>query len=176
MKRTFLMLILLALLLPPIGFVGFLTYNQASFILPAKVNEIEAPPADLNPEYISLTTPDNITLHGVMLPAKVASPTLVLAFPGNTHNPVGFASYLKQSVFPEDNVAVASFSYRGYPNGITPPSSGKPSQKAMYADALTITTPSPSASNRATSKSSATASAPPSALILHSIVRSLPWR
>lgn len=132
------MLYLALLLLPVIAFVAFLASQQTRLILPARVNNAEPPPANLNPDYLSLTTPDGATLQGVLFPAKTASPTLILAFSGNTHNSIGFATFLKETVFPDANIAVAAFSYRGYPNGITPPSSGTPSQKAMYADALLI--------------------------------------
>jgi pimeloyl-ACP methyl ester carboxylesterase len=131
------MLFIVILILPVLGFVAFLTSKQTALILPARVNAVEAPPAALNPEYLSIETPDGNTLHGVLFAPKNTSPTtLIIAFPGNTHNAVGFATFLKASVFPENNVAVASLSYRGYPNGITPPSTGTPSQKAMFDDAL----------------------------------------
>jgi pimeloyl-ACP methyl ester carboxylesterase len=133
------MLYLFILLLPVIGFVALLTYKQTSLILPARVNSVDTPPASLNPEYLSLKTPDGNTLHGVLFASKNTSPTtLILAFPGNMHNAVGFATYLKNNVFPEQDVAIAALSYRGYPNGITPPSTGTPSQKAMFEDGLFI--------------------------------------
>ncbi len=132
------MMLSLILIAPFAGFIAFLTTQQTRMILPAKVNEISA--EDLAPGYetLSLPTPDGATLHGVLYPAKKQTTTLILAFPGNTHNAVGFAAFLKANVFPEDDIAVASLSYRGYPNGITPPSTGKPSQKAMFEDAELI--------------------------------------
>ena len=133
------MLFALIILLPLIGFVAFLTNQQTRLILPAIVNTVEAPPAALNPEYLSIQTPDGETLHGVLFaPKSGAVTTLILAFPGNTHNAVGFATFLKANVFPENDIAVASLSYRGYPNGITPPSTGTPSQKAMFDDSLLV--------------------------------------
>lgn len=132
------MLYLFILLLPVLGFVVFLTSKQTTLILPARVNQADAPDPSLNPEYLSIQTPDGNTLHGVYFPAKVTPTELILAFPGNTHNAVGFANFLRVNVFPDPSVAVASLSYRGYPNGITPPSTGTPSQKAMFEDALLI--------------------------------------
>lgn len=130
------MLLLFILLLPVIGFIAFLTSQQTKLILPARVNAIDAADITAPYEVLSLTTPDGDTLHGVLFPAKTTSnTTLILAFPGNTHNAVGFASFLKTNVFTEDNVAVAALSYRGYPNGVTPPSTGTPSQQAMFEDA-----------------------------------------
>lgn len=132
------MLFLLILLLPVILFMAFLASQQTRLILPGRVNNAEPPPAALNAAYISLPTPDGAVLQGVLFPAKTESPTLIIAFPGNTHNAIGFATFLRESVFPDDDIAIASFSYRGYPNGITPPSSGTPSQAGMYADSLLI--------------------------------------
>ncbi len=122
------------------GFVGFLVYNQQRFILPGRVNSVPAPDVSLNFAYTALTTPQGETLHGIIfLPEQenTAPVTeLVLAFPGNTHNPIGFAQFLKTEVYNgRSDVAIAAFSYRGYPNGHTPPSTGTPSQAAMFADA-----------------------------------------
>ncbi len=132
------MLYIAIILLPVIAFVAFLASQQTRLILPARVNNAEPPPANLHAEYLSLPTPDGAVLQGVLFPAKTASPTLILAFPGNTHNAIGFATFLRETVFPEDDIAIAAFTYRGYPNGITPPSTGTPSQKGMYADSLLV--------------------------------------
>ncbi|RYG59965.1 MAG: hypothetical protein EON60_08775 [Alphaproteobacteria bacterium] len=136
-RRVMLFLAILVLI-PVIGFMLVLVTQQTRLILPARVNNAEPPPASLHPQYLSLPTPSGATLQGVLFPAKTASPTLILAFPGNTHNAVGFAAFLKETVFPDDDIAVAAFSYRGYPNGITPPSTGTPSQAGLYADSLLI--------------------------------------
>lgn len=133
------MLYLLIILFPIITFVIFLTSQQTRMILPATVNSIN--PLDITQpfETLAIETPDGAILHGVLFPATTTSnTTLILAFPGNTHNAVGFASFLKSKVFPEDNIAVAALSYRGYPNGVTPASTGTPSQAAMYADSELI--------------------------------------
>lgn len=137
-----LLLVLVALGVGCIGFVGFLATNQQRFILPAQVNNVPAPSPALNFAYTSLTTPEGETLHGIVfLPDNEQAPVreLVLAFPGNTHNPVGFAEFLKTQVYAgRKDVAIVAFSYRGYPNGHTPPSTGTPSQAAMYADAALL--------------------------------------
>lgn len=133
-----LMLIAILLLVPLFGFVAFLTIMQTRLILPANVNTTENP-APGTYQTLSIATPDGATLHGILFPAKTTSnTTLILAFPGNAHNPVGFATFLHTQVFPENNIAIAALSYRGYPNGLTPPSTGTPSQAAMYADSLLI--------------------------------------
>ncbi|TKW60338.1 MAG: alpha/beta hydrolase [Blastochloris viridis] len=143
MKRLAMILLvplLLALVLGYIGVAAFLAYNQQRFILPARVNSVSAPDVALNYAYTTLTTPEGETLQGILfLPAdetKRPVTELVLAFAGNTHNPIGFAEFLKTQVYAgRKDVVIAAFSYRGYPNGLTPPSSGTPSQAAMYADA-----------------------------------------
>jgi len=143
MKRLAMILlvpILLALLLGYSGVAAFLAFNQQRFILPARVNSVSAPDVALNYAYTTLTTPEGETLQGILfLPAdETARPVteLVVAFAGNTHNPIGFAEFLKTQVYAgRKDVVIAAFSYRGYPNGLTPPSSGTPSQAAMYADA-----------------------------------------
>lgn len=134
------MLILIFLaIVPLLSFVALLTSVQTRLILPARVNSVDAPDPALGAEYISIPTTDGNTLHGILFaPKSGKAETLILAFPGNTHNPVGFATFLKTKVFPEENTAIAALSYRGYPNGITPPSTGTPSQKAMYEDSLTV--------------------------------------
>lgn len=130
----YLAILLLPLLAIPVMLALYLSLNQARFILPARVNAVSAPAGNLNPEYMQIPTPDGATISGVVLPASGQTRTLILAFPGNSHNPIGFATFLRESVFPETDVAIAAFSYRGYPNGVTAPSTGKPSQAAMYAD------------------------------------------
>ncbi len=134
------LLAVLVLVLTLVGVAAFLTYNQQRFILPARVNAVTAPDDSLNYEYTTLTTPDGDTLHGIIfLPEKISATELVMAFAGNTHNPIGFAQFLKTQVYEgRADVAIAAFSYRGYPNGLTPPSTGTPSQAAMFADAELI--------------------------------------
>ncbi len=135
-----LMYLLAALLLLTLfGFGSYLYFNQQRFILPARVNAVAAPNPQLLFEYTSLTTPEGHTLHGIIFLPEGPTTDLILAFPGNGHNPIGFANFLKTEVYPDrDDVAIAAFSYRGYPNGHTPPSEGTPGQTAMYADAELI--------------------------------------
>lgn len=115
----------------------YITQNKAVF--PQTVNTIPGPTQAENGPFqpLSLTTPDGTTLNGILFPALAASPTLILAFAGNAHDVVGFATFL-HTVFKGQNVAVAGLSYRGYPNVLTPPSTGTPSQQALYADATFI--------------------------------------
>lgn len=128
---------LLAVVALLVGVGAYLAYHQERFILPGNVNPVSAPPRGLKYEYASLTTPEGDTLHGIIfLPETTPVTELVLAFPGNMHNPIGFAEFLRTQVYAgRQDVVIAAFSYRGYPNGHTPPSEGRPGQAAMYADA-----------------------------------------
>lgn len=78
---------------------------------------------------VSLQAPDGTLLHGVSIPpAKVAKRRiLVLGFGGNAWNGADVAAYLHR-LYPDAHVV--AFHYRGYR-----PSTGKPSAKALIADA-----------------------------------------
>ncbi|PZP39079.1 MAG: hypothetical protein DI585_05290 [Pseudomonas fluorescens] len=132
------MLLASIILFPIVAFAVLLSFNQARFIMPARVNAVPVPDTALDYELLGMKTPDGNTIQGILFRPAAPSPTLVLAFPGNMHNPIGFAQYLKTEVFAGQNVAIAAFSYRGYPNGITSPSTGMPSQKALFADSELI--------------------------------------
>ena len=77
-------------------------------------------------------TADGETLHGVHVPPSHPSGerTLVLSFAGNAWNGQEAATYLHQIYTDAD---VIGFHYRGYR-----PSTGKPSAKALFADAPLI--------------------------------------
>lgn len=131
------LIILLILVTPPLTALAVLVSQQTRLILPATVNAVPAPSPELNFAFTSLFTPDGHTLQGIIfLPEGKTANELVFAFPGNAHNPIGFAQFLKTEVYTGRNdVAIVALSYRGYPNGITPASTGQPSQAAMFADA-----------------------------------------
>ena len=78
---------------------------------------------------VSVKAPDGALLHGVTIPpAKEARPRiLILGFGGNAWNGADVAAYLHR-LYPQAHVVV--FHYRGYR-----PSTGKPSAKALIADA-----------------------------------------
>lgn len=123
----------------PLAAICKLYVSQADLIMPRTVNSIPLPnPAEANYRQISIPTPDGATLNGILYPAQVSSPTLILTFGGNAQDVVGMANFLKTKVFPETDIAVAAFSYRGYPNVFHKPSTGTPSEKTLYADSLTI--------------------------------------
>ena len=79
---------------------------------------------------LQVATPEGHKLHGVHIPpfsSESGPRTLVVGFGGNGWNGEDVAAYL-HDVFPEAHVVV--FHYRGYR-----PSTGKPSAKALLADA-----------------------------------------
>ncbi|MBI1308441.1 MAG: hypothetical protein GC129_01085 [Proteobacteria bacterium] len=129
-------LALLVLLLIPLGFVGKLYLNQDAIVFPRTINHVPPPSEEAAPfEHLTLTTADGTQLNGVFFPATAPSPTLVLAFGGNAHDVVGFAAFLKNTVFPGGSVAVAGFSYRGYPNAFGARSTGEPTETSLKGDA-----------------------------------------
>jgi pimeloyl-ACP methyl ester carboxylesterase len=91
------------------------------------------PPRDPLPagsEQLTLATPEDGVLHGVLVPASAGRTPLVLGFPGNAWNAQDFAVFLHERLPSADVVA---FHYRGYP-----PSDGHPSERALTRDAIAI--------------------------------------
>ncbi|NBX85696.1 MAG: hypothetical protein EBQ80_00395 [Proteobacteria bacterium] len=136
--RHFKLLLALILLIPTAA-VTTLYVTQDSRVYPQTINTMASPTTQPAPfQALHITTPDALTLRGILFPAQTASPTLILAFAGNAHDAVGFASFLKNQVFPQPNVAVAGLAYRGYPNGLGETSDGTPSEPALKADATLL--------------------------------------
>mgnify|MGYP003565308037 CR=1 FL=1 len=77
-----------------------------------------------------LKTPEGETLYGYSDKNKDPHAPLVVAFTGNAQNSASFALMMEQ-FFPDMQLLVCH--YRGYA-----PSTGKPGQKALYADAKRI--------------------------------------
>ena len=118
--------------------VGTLWARQDSFIFPQSVNALPAPdPVRDDYKVLAVEVAPGLTLQGLQAPAKPIgpSPTLVVAFPGNAHDVTGLVLYLKHTVWPNQNVVVAGFAYRGYPGAATGQNPGEPSQAALLADA-----------------------------------------
>src|SRR5688500_14576890 len=86
-------------------------------------------PLPASAQGVTVKTPDGDVLHGVHIPAAVqrGPRVLVLGFGGNAWNGSDVAGFLHQ-LYPD--AEVITFHYRGYR-----PSSGKPSAKALLADA-----------------------------------------
>lgn len=123
------------------GIAAYLYATQDSIILPQTVNHLPAAPSHKTAAFdeIAIPTPDGATLNGILYHKLAVSPTtLVIAFGGNAHDVVGMAAFLKKDVFPQVTTAVAGLSYRGYPNVLGTPSTGTPSQHALYTDSELI--------------------------------------
>jgi hypothetical protein len=111
--------------------VGALFVMQDAMLFP---RDRTAPPADPLPpaaEHWTLTSDDGAILHGVHVPARAGATPVVLGFPGNAWNARDFAVFLHERLPRADVVA---FHYRGYA-----PSEGRPSERALVADALALT-------------------------------------
>jgi uncharacterized protein len=113
-----------------VGIVGLLYFLQPWLIFPGAhlpSQRLDSPRA---PERIDLPAGDGATLHGMWFPGARPDADLLIGFGGNAQD----AEYLGQDLaadFAELNVVV--FHYRGFG-----PSTGKPSEAALLADALTI--------------------------------------
>jgi dienelactone hydrolase len=123
--------------------LGYLFVMQNALFWPATVNATTPPtPEAGNYQRLALTMNDGVVLNGIITPrvGVAPSPTLVVAFGGNAHDVGGLTLFLKQKVWPEENVVVAGIAYRGYPIAANPDnggkSGGKPGQEAVLSDAL----------------------------------------
>jgi uncharacterized protein len=106
---------------------------QTRMLFPAGL--ASANPATLPASSVSLeiTTADNASLKGLLIPAGSSldtKPLHILGFGGNAWNASQTASFL-HALFPDRNVVV--FYYRGYA-----PSTGDPSAKNLLSDSLLI--------------------------------------
>ena len=122
---------LIALLIPFLAVVLFMTWSQDDFIFP--VHAVGPSPA-LAPgaERMQVKTPDGQTLHGVHIPpSRETKPKLlILGFGGNAWNGEDVAAYL-HDLYPDAHVV--AFHYRGYR-----PSTGRPSAEALLRDAPVV--------------------------------------
>jgi uncharacterized protein len=112
------------------GLVLVTALFQTRMLFPAQMAAANRPPLPPAAKRLELTTPDGNRLVGVRLGNTSGSKPLLLGFGGNAWNADAVALTL-HGLFPDHEVI--AFHYRGYP-----PSSGEPSAKALFADALTI--------------------------------------
>lgn len=120
---------LLALLAVAASFLLLMAWSQDDVIFPVHAVP-EAGPLPRGAARMELRTADGETLHGVHIPPASGNSgprTLVLGFGGNAWNGEDVASYLHE-IYPRAHVV--TFHYRGYR-----PSTGRPSAKALLADA-----------------------------------------
>jgi pimeloyl-ACP methyl ester carboxylesterase len=112
------------------GIVVLLYLLQTSLIFPGTHLPSQRLNSPRAPERLELATGDGVTLHGMWFAGARAGADLLIGFGGNAQD----AEILGQDLasdFPDLNVVV--FHYRGFG-----PSSGKPSEAAVLADALAI--------------------------------------
>lgn len=107
-----------------------LYWLQDSMLFPKAEAAIAAYPLPKEARPLSLRTSDGQTIHGHHLPAREESRGLMIGFPGNSWNAEDFLFFLGHKLADFDLVA---FHYRGYG-----PNPGRPSERAFFADALTI--------------------------------------
>lgn len=113
-----------------VGVVALLYLLQASLVFPGTYLPSHRLNSPRVPERLELPAGDGAILHGMLFPGARADADLLIGFGGNAQD----AEHLGQDLaadFPDLNVVV--FHYRGYG-----PSTGKPSEAAVLADALTI--------------------------------------
>jgi uncharacterized protein len=112
------------------GLVFVTALFQTRMLFPAQMAAANRPPLPSSAKRFELMTPDGERLVGTQLGSSSGAKPLLLGFGGNAWNADAVALTL-HGLFPEHEVV--AFHYRGYP-----PSSGAPSAKALFADALTI--------------------------------------
>jgi uncharacterized protein len=112
------------------GLVVIAALFQAKMLFPVQMATANRPLVPPSAERLEATTPDGNRLIGVRLGTPSNRRPFLLGFGGNAWNADSMALYL-HGLFPDHEVI--AFHYRGYP-----PSSGEPSAKALFEDALTI--------------------------------------
>lgn len=110
--------------------VGALYLLQDALVFPrsAAKGAVYGPPTQA--QRIALPTSDGNSIVGWFVPARGESCGVVLGFGGNAWNADDLASFLARRL-PHHDLVV--FHYRGYG-----PSSGRPSERALYDDALVV--------------------------------------
>ena len=112
------------------GVVALLYLLQTSLVFPGTYLPSQRLNSPRVPERLELSTSDGAILHGMLFPGARGDADVLIGFGGNAQD----AELLGQDLaadFPELNVVV--FHYRGYG-----PSTGRPSEAAVLADALII--------------------------------------
>ncbi len=112
------------------GVVALLYLLQTSLVFPGSYLPSQRLNSPRVPERLELPAREGAMLHGMLFPGARGEADVLIGFGGNAQD----AELLGQDLaadFPELNVVV--FHYRGYG-----PSTGRPSEAAVLADALTI--------------------------------------
>lgn len=109
--------------------IGYLYVTQDEQIFPAKLIEKEAPVRGENITPLQLKIDDTTTLDGVLRSDEEPNADLILYFGGNADDATRFVLDVKAL----QGYDIVTFNYRGYVN-----STGKPSEEALFSDALKI--------------------------------------
>jgi hypothetical protein len=112
------------------GVVVLLYLLQTSLIFPGTHLPSQRLDSPRQPERLELPASDGATLHGMWFAGARSDADVLIGFGGNAQDAEGLGQDLA-SDFPDLNVVV--FHYRGFG-----PSTGRPSEAALLADALTI--------------------------------------
>lgn len=112
------------------GVVALLYFSQDWLLFPGAGLPSQRLDRPRVPERLTLPSGDGAELHGMLLRAADEHADLLIGFGGNAQDAEMLAQDLAAD-FPDLNSAV--FHYRGYG-----PSTGRPSEAALLADALTI--------------------------------------
>jgi uncharacterized protein len=112
------------------GVVVLLYLLQTSLIFPGTHLPSQRLDIPRQPERLQLPAGDGATLHGIWFAGARPEADVLIGFGGNAQNAEGLGQDLA-SDFPDVNVVV--FHYRGFG-----PSTGRPSEAALLADALAI--------------------------------------
>lgn len=111
-------------------YVGALYFLQDSLVFRRDIAAKGSYPLPEGNERLQLRTADGETIVGNLVRARSKSRGLVIGFSGNAWNADDCTTFIAHRL-PEVDIVV--FHYRGYQ-----PSTGKPSERALFADALLI--------------------------------------
>lgn len=111
-------------------YVGALYFLQDKLVFRRDIAAKANYPLPANSERLTFRTDDGETIIGNLVRATGESRGLIIGFSGNAWNAGDCLTFMAHRL---PDVDIAVFHYRGYA-----PSSGKPSEKALFADALLI--------------------------------------
>lgn len=111
-------------------YVGALYFLQDSLVFRRDIAAKGSYPLPSGNERLKLRTADGETIVGNLVRARSKSRGLVIGFSGNAWNADDCTTFIAHRM---PDVDIAVFHYRGYA-----PSSGKPSEQALFDDALLI--------------------------------------
>ncbi|WP_263833417.1 alpha/beta hydrolase [Sulfurospirillum oryzae] len=109
--------------------MGYLYFTQNDQLFPAKSIEKQAKVSGENIESLSLHVKEGVDLEGVLRHDEASDAGLIIYFGGNADDATRFVLHVKEL----QGYDIIAFNYRGYVG-----STGKPSEEALFSDALKI--------------------------------------